>query len=277
MLTEYYCPRWGSENVQWNKFCENVKRAGFDGVEAPVPEDPKEQILISATLKEYNLKWIGQYYQSFEKDFELHKANYTEHLYRLCSVQPIKINAQTGKDYFSFKQNAELFAIAEAISKETGIAISHETHRNKALFAAHTSQQFLLQLPAINITADFSHWCNVAESLLDDQQDAVDLACRRAAHIHARVGHAQSAQVIDPRLPLYKNELEAHLKWWDKIIAAHINKKKAVLTITTEFGPAPYMVHLPFTNMPLADQWNINVFMMQLLKERYSKFTTIIL
>jgi hypothetical protein len=65
--------------------------------------------------------------------------------------------------------------------------------------------------------------------------------------------------------------LEAHLKWWDAIVKDYLDTKKEVLTITTEFGPAPYMVHLPFTNMPIASQWDINVHMMQLLKERYSK------
>jgi len=40
-------------------------------------------------------------------------------------------------------------------------------------------------------------------------------------------------------------------------------------TITPEFGPAPYMPALPYTKMPVASQWDINVYMMNLLKERY--------
>ena len=72
-------------------------------------------------LKNNDLKLIGQYYQSFEKDFEKHKANYSKQLHILASAQPVKINAQTGKDYFSFEQNAELFAIANRITQETGI------------------------------------------------------------------------------------------------------------------------------------------------------------
>ena len=42
-----------------------------------------------------------------------------------------------------------------------------------------------------------------------------------------------------------------------------------MLTITPEFGPPPYLVTLPFTQQPLTDQWAVNVFMMNLLKERY--------
>lgn len=271
MKLQFYYPRWGSENVTWEQFCQKVKEAGYDGVEAPVPGSLEEQKIILDALKNYDLKLIGQYYQSFEKDFVEHKTNYAKELSILASVKPIKINAQTGKDYYSFEQNAELFAIADRISLETAIPICHETHRNKALFAAHISYDFFQKLPDLKITADFSHWCNVAESLLEDQDEALALACKKVEHLHSRVGHSQSAQVIDPRLPEFKNELEAHLKWWDAIVKDYQDNKKEVLTITTEFGPAPYMIHLPFTNMPIASQWDINVFMLHLLKERYSK------
>lgn len=271
MLIEFYYPRWGSENVEWDSFCQKVKQAGYDGVEAAMPEDQTERKAIREALQKHDLKLIGQFYQSFEKDFERHKANYSKELYILAAAQPVKINAQTGKDYFSFQQNTELFAMANAISQETGIPICHETHRNKALFAAHIAYDFLKKLPDLRITADFSHWCTVAESLLEDQQEAVALACKQVEHIHSRVGHAQSAQIIDPRLAEFANELEAHLRWWDAIVKEAQDSQKEVLTITTEFGPAPYMIHLPFTNTPVADQWDINCHMMQLLKKRYNK------
>jgi hypothetical protein len=42
------------------------------------------------------------------------------------------------------------------------------------------------------------------------------------------------------------------------------------LTILTEFGPPDYMPTTPYTRQPLADQWAINIYMMQLLRKRYS-------
>jgi hypothetical protein len=271
MKLQFYYPRWGSENMDWQYFCKKVKLAGYDGVEAPIPEAPEEKKVILDALKNNDLLLIGQYYQSFEKDFKKHKFNYAKELHIIASAQPIKINAQTGKDYFSFEQNLELFAIANRITQETGISICHETHRNKALFAAHIAHDFLKKLPDLKITADFSHWCTVAESLLEDQEEALTLACKQVGHLHSRIGHSQSTQVIDPRLPEFKAEMDAHLKWWDAIVKEYHDTEKTVLTITTEFGPAPYMVHLPFTNMPVANQWDINLYMMQVLKERYSK------
>lgn len=38
----------------------------------------------------------------------------------------------------------------------------------------------------------------------------------------------------------------------------------------TEFGPPDYMPTVPYTRQPLSDQWAINVYMMQLLRKRYS-------
>ncbi|MBS4066943.1 MAG: sugar phosphate isomerase/epimerase [Chitinophagaceae bacterium] len=267
MKLQFFCPRWGSESLSWDAFCSKVKQAGFDGVEAGVPFDEREMQAMQAALHQHQLLFIGQYWQSFEKDFFAHKEAYLFHLHHLAKLNPVKIDAQTGKDYFSFEQNKELFDVAAALTKETGIAVAHETHRNKALFAAHVTNHYLEQIPSLSITADFSHWCTVAESFLEDQQEAVALAIQHTIHIHARLGHTQGAQVIDPALPEWNDALQTHLQWWKQIATHHLQNNKEVLTITPEFGPAPYMMHHPLTKEPLADQWAINVWMMRYLKK----------
>lgn len=222
-----------------------------------------------SALEKFDLRLIGQYYQSFEKDFEDHITNYESCLRNLAGADPMKIDAQTGKDYFSFEENQALFDLAGEISRAYDIPIAHETHRNKALFAAHTTKEILLRVPDLPITADFSHWCAVAESLLEDQQDAVELACKHAIHIHARVGYEEGPQVNDPRAVEWERQLNAHLQWWDDIIAHQRSKGTKVFTITPEFGPAPYMQALPYSREPVANQWDINVYIMQILKDRY--------
>ena len=54
---------------------------------------------------------------------------------------------------------------------------------------------------------------------------------------------------------------------WEKIIRQKWETQD-VYTITTEFGPADYMPTLPYTRVPVADQWKANVYMMKALKER---------
>ena len=92
----------------------------------------------------------------------------------------------------------------------------------------------------------------------------------RADHIHARVGHTQGSQVPDPRAPEWKDNLDRHISWWDQIIEK--NKKRGLeeFTISPEFGPYPYMLPMPLTQQPITSQWDVNLFMKELLKERYS-------
>ena len=49
----------------------------------------------------------------------------------------------------------------------------------------------------------------------------------------------------------------------------HRNPGTAVLTVTPEFGPVPYMPTLPFTNQPVAIQTEISAFMMRTLRDRW--------
>ncbi len=269
----FYAPEWGN-TLPFDGFCQNVKAAGYDGVEMALPLDPAESRDMVYCLRTYGLDLIGQYWQSVEPDLDEHSQQYEKYLRNLIAAFPVFINCQTGKDYFTFEQNRQLFALANRISAETGVKIIHETHRGKALFAAHICRDYLTQLPDIRITLDIAHWCNVHESLLDDQPEAVALAIAHTDHIHSRVGHPEGPQVNDPRAPEWETALQAHLGWWDRVVETH-RQNGTQLTITTEFGPAPYMPLVPYTQMPLANQWDINVFMMNLLKKRYTDQPTL--
>jgi sugar phosphate isomerase/epimerase len=269
MEIKFFCPKWGSEILSWDIFCQKVKAAGYDGIETPVSFDADDQNQLATALQKHDLLLIGQYYQSFEKNLALNKENFEKHIRNISRLKPILIDAQTGKDFFTPAQNKALFELASNLTNETGVTIAHETHRNKALFAAHIAKELLLQNPDVVITADFSHWCNVSESLLEQQEEAMQVAISRSVHIHSRVGSGESAQVTDPRAPEWNNELKAHLAWWDAIVDSRLIHGAEVLTITPEFGPAPYMPALPFTRMPVANQWDINLYMMNLLRERY--------
>jgi sugar phosphate isomerase/epimerase len=268
MKIKYYCPRWGASD-SWDSFCARAKKAGYDGVETPISLDENDKKEMTAALQKHGLELIAQYYQSFEVDLNEHLKNYEKHIRNMASVKPILINCQSGRDFFTFEQNKAIIDRAVALEKELGIEIVHETHRNKMNFAAHVTKQYLEKIPYLKLGADFSHWCVVSESLLSDQSEAMALACARANHIHARVGHQEGPQVNDPRAPEWKAALDAHLKWWDAIVE---NRRKAgvkIMTISPEFGPSGYLPTLPYTQVPVADQWAINEWMMNLLKARY--------
>lgn len=272
MKLKFFCPRWGCEGISWANFFAKVKNAGYDGVEIGFPYDldKVEQYEISNGLAKYKLEIIGQHWQTVASDFEVHKIEFKKHLISLMGLRPLFINSQTGKDYYSIDQNLELFAIAEEVSANFGVKIIHETHRGKWSFAAHITQHYLEQDPKIRVTLDISHWFAVAESLLEDQELAIQTAIEKTDHLHARIGFQEGPQVIDPRSPENEVILQRHLAIWDRLISLKREKNDAYFTITPEFGAVPYQHVMPFSNLPIADQWDVNLWMKDLLTHRYS-------
>ncbi len=261
---------WGF-NGTINEYCSKVKRDGYDGIEIWWPTEKKDQDELFAALKKNNLE-VGFLTAG-------HESNYADHFNTFKNMvnaavkntiqRPLYINCHSGRDYFSYEQNKTFIDHTVQVAKETGLKICHETHRSRMLFAAPVARQYFDRIPELRITYDVSHWCNVSESLLQDQQETVDIALHRVDHIHVRIGHPEGPQVNDPRAPEWDETVKAHFAWWDKVVELK-EQQGDRLTILTEFGPPTYMPTLPYTQVPLADQWAINVHMMQLLRKRYT-------
>ena len=271
MELKFFCPRWGSEHIGWDEFCQKVKDAGYNGVEYGIPNDVSAKELDEAwnNFEKHGLLAIPQHYGTYDAVFTAHANSYATWLEMIRPYKALKIDSQTGKDFFTFEQNKELIGLATEHTRLCGVEVYHETHRNKFPFAAHIAFDYLKRIPELRITLDASHWVNVAESYLQDQPEAMELATARTEHIHARVGYPEGPQVPDPAAPEWNEALQYHLNWWDKIIARKRAEANTLVTITPEFGPYPYMVHLPYSQKPISDQWANNVYMMNLLRERY--------
>lgn len=260
---------WGFPGTV-DDFCQKAKAEGYDGIEIWWPVTTEAQKEWSAALKKYDLA-VGYLVGSGEANFQQHLEQFKRMIDAAAAntvQKPLYINCHSGKDFFSYEENTMFIDYTTALSKQTGLLICHETHRSRMLFAAPVAKPYLEKNPELKITFDVSHWCNVSESLLQDQPEALALAVERAEHIHARIGHAQGPQVSDPRAPEWEAAVKAHLAWWDRIVARKKEKGER-LTILTEFGPPGYMPTTPFTRQPLADQWGINVYLMQMLRKRY--------
>ncbi|HMO62471.1 MAG TPA: sugar phosphate isomerase/epimerase [Ferruginibacter sp.] len=261
---------WGFEGTM-DAFCAKAKKEGYDGIEQWWPGTAAEQKEMFDAVKKHGLD-LGIIWGADENSFAGHHSNFkvtTEAIAKQKIQKPVYINLHSGRDYFSVEENKKLIDYTTALSKETGIPIYHETHRGRMLFAAHITNDFIQKCPELKLTLDISHWCNVHESLLENQPDATAAALERTEHIHARIGYQEGPQVADPRAPEWKYAVDAHFAWWDKVVE---RKKKAGerITFLTEFGPPLYMQTLPYTLQPLSNQWEINVYMMQLLRKRYA-------
>jgi sugar phosphate isomerase/epimerase len=262
---------WGF-NGTTDEFCAAAKKEGYDGIEIwwNGDNEAEEKKLFDA-LKKHDLQ-VGFLLGGWQTDPKEHLATFKKSIDTATAAghqRPLYINCHSGRDFFSYDDNKPFIDYTNKIIKDTGVPVYHETHRGRMLFAAHITRQFLEKNPALRLTFDVSHWCNVHESLLADQPETIGLALQRTDHIHARIGHGEGPQVNDPRAPEWDAAVKQHLAWWDKIVE-YKKQKGERLTILTEFGPPDYLPTLPYTRQPVADQWAINVYMMNLLRKRYS-------
>jgi len=253
-----------------DEYCGRVKKEGYDGIEIWWPLQKSAQDELFAALRQHGLE-VGFLCAGSDADYHKHFDQFTEMIGAAATQQiqrPLYINCHSGRDHFSFEQNKTFIDHTLELAAKTGLKICHETHRSRILYSAPVARQFMERIPGLRLTLDISHWCNVHESLLQDQESNVQLALSRVDHIHARVGHPEGPQVNDPRAPEWEAALNAHLAWWDQVV--ELKKQSGQrLTMLTEFGPPDYLPALPFTRQPVADQWAINVHMMQELRKRY--------
>ena len=261
---------WGFKG-SLDEYAAKVKQEGYDGIEIWWPMEKKVQDELFSVLKKYGLA-VGFLCGAQQKDCKEHFDFFKKMIDAAAGntiQKPLYINCHSGRDFFSYDENKQFIDHTTQLGKKSGILICHETHRSRMLFAAPVAKQFIEKNKDLKITFDVSHWCNVSESLLQDQEENVMLALERAEHIHARIGHAEGPQVNDPRAPEGEAAVKAHFAWWDRIVERK-KKQGSMITFLTEFGPPDYMPTTPYTRQPLADQWAINVYMMQLLRKRYS-------
>jgi len=268
MTIKIFATNWGDNDTIEN-FCKKIKEYGYDGLEVWYPGDASDRERLLKATSENGLEFgllVGGWQPEFKAHFELFETN----LRAAVKLKPQYINCHSGKDFFTFEQNRQFVELTVKLSKESGVGIHHETHRSRIMYSAPITLAFMDAIPDLTLTLDISHWCNVHESMLQDQAETVAKAIDRTRHVHLRVGHPEGPQVNDPRAPEWKEVLEQHLVWWDKVVELRRKAGATQMTFLTEFGPADYMPTLPYTRQPVANQWEINRFMLQLARSRYA-------
>ena len=244
---------WGmSESMEQQ--LSRIAAAGFDGVEGDPPAEEEAQTF-RRLLKKYHLAYIADLHTAGDDHF----LSFAEQAERALTFDPVLINSQTGKDWMPWPETIDLFARILDYEKTIRIPVCHETHRSRPTFSPMSTLTLCRQFPDLRLSADFSHWCCVCESLLEDQQETLAEIIPHVVHIHGRVGYPQGPQAPDPRAPEYRDALAAHERWWAEIAANR--PPETPVTFAPEYGPAfsSYLHTLPYTDMPVADTWAISL------------------
>lgn len=270
MELKIFCPQWGHEHLDVEVFFEKIKEAGYVGIDTWIPENNNAKKRFIRLLNEYNLEMISHQHQASGDNIEQFCKSFEYYLNLSMESNPILINSHSGRDYFSFDQQKKVLEVAEEFSIKNNIRIAHETHRGRIGFSPMNTRDLFDVLPEMKITADFSHWVCVTESYLENFKSEVEEAIKRTEHIHARVGFTEGPQIPDPRSPFWKEQVEFFMSLWQRIINYQKSLRTEIFTITPEFGPQPYMWSSLKDNSPVANQWEINLFMKDLLLDKYS-------
>lgn len=263
---EVYATKWGFKGTM-EEFCKKAKQDGYDGIEVWTPKKETERKNLLVLVEEYNLK-LGLLAGNWGETHQAHIEDFNTSLKNATAMHPEFINCHSGKDYFNQEQNQAFIDLSQKWKDDTEIPIYHETHRGRMLYAAHVTDHYIKANKDLRLTLDISHWCNVHESLLEDQQDTIASALERVDHIHSRVGFQEAPQIPNHDDPQYTGAVKAHFAWWDTVVE-HKKQKHQKLTMTAEFGPAPYMWTTPYTGNQLANDWEVNKAMMDLWRKRY--------
>eukprot|EP00455_Lapot_gusevi_P016722 TRINITY_DN1869_c0_g1_i12.p1 TRINITY_DN1869_c0_g1~~TRINITY_DN1869_c0_g1_i12.p1 ORF type:complete len:298 (-),score=74.69 TRINITY_DN1869_c0_g1_i12:11-904(-) len=266
---------WGCELFSTNikTLASELKRLGYVGIEASLGDlgalakDRTKLNLYQNTLKEHDLKLICGVYTSWQdyegqpeyKSVKEQLQQYREQLKLASSLEPHHVNVHSGSDTWTEQQNQEFFADAVKIEQDSGLSVSHETHRGRSFFQPFQTHRLLQQFDLLRITADLSHWVVVTERLLDSPFEARVLSecCQRASHIHARIGYPQHAQISHLQNPEHAEARARHEDWWRLIIESHRARGAGSVSFTPEYGPPPYQQTLPFTGAPVSDLWQL--------------------
>jgi len=248
----------------------------FDGVEGPVPEDASLRRTFAEKLRHSGVPFIAEIttgggYVPTVSDPARHLAEFRRKAATALDCAPQFVTVLAGCDAWPVACCIDFYGDAIAAAHELGVTASFETHRSRPTFHPWATDALLAQLPALELTCDFSHWCCVCERLvLDGEPDLLARCAARARHIHARVGYEQGPQVPHPAAPEYYAALTAHERWWRVLWAAQEETGREFSTMTPEFGPDGYLQAQPFTAQPAADLDEINRWMVDRQREHFA-------
>lgn len=275
MRPQFFKTLWGN-TAPISQAAAQAAAAGFDGLEGPFPAEAEERRAFREALAEQDLDFIAEIsttgYATPTPGSSV--ADHLEAFERLLDsaleANPRFFSTMAGSDLWSFAESVDFLTRAWGIVQSRGVRCGFETHRSRSLYHPVRTLELLAELPPLELTLDFSHWCVVTERLvLDERPDVLALCSQRALHIQPRIGYDQGAQVPDPRAPEYAPAVDAHIRWWTAIWEGQRQRGFDLVTLTPEFGPDGYLQCEPFTRRPVADLWELNVWVAGRLRREF--------
>ncbi len=185
-----YGPIWGMTGMKLEDALAKLRDAGYHGAEIALDPDTDNLYKVKECFDNQCMRMIAQHPFARGENPEKYKQDYISKLLRITAIGPDLINCHTGRDDYAFSDNLKIIEAAEKVAADLKCVIAHEIHRGRFSYSPGVIRDYLEYFPSMNLTADFSHWCVVTESLLEDRDDILDLAISRMRP-HSRPGGEQ--------------------------------------------------------------------------------------
>ncbi len=279
MRLEIFRTLWGYRG-SWQQALDEALGAGFDGIEARIPETTAQRSANARLLREQNVPYIATLFTSTpvlprQSDSpQAHLEDLRRKLDWAAELEPRLVNVLPGNDRWALSEQVDFFARAVELADASGLHVCFEIHRGRSLYSPWVTLDVIRQVPELRFTSDISHWLVTCERLLDDPADDLSAFIERVDHIQARVGYDQGPQVPHPGAPEYAEVLAFHQRHWESIWSSQEKRGLQSTTLTPEFGPDGYLHHLPFTDVPVADLWQLNQWMARCERQHFHRFTS---
>lgn len=279
MRLEIFRTLWGYRG-SWQQALDEALGAGFDGIEARIPETTAQRSANARLLREQNVPYIATLFTSTpvlprQSDSpQAHLDDLRRKLDWAAELGPRLVNVLPGNDRWALSEQVDFFARAVELADASGLHVCFEIHRGRSLYSPWVTLDVIRQVPELRFTSDISHWLVTCERLLDDPADDLSAFIERVDHIQARVGYDQGPQVPHPGAPEYAEVLAFHQRHWESIWSSQEKRGLQTTTLTPEFGPDGYLHHLPFTDVPVADLWQLNQWMARCERQHFHRFTS---
>jgi sugar phosphate isomerase/epimerase len=163
MRLEVYKSLWGMSGALDDDLAR-IGEAGYDGFEYDLP-DPDGVGQLREARRRHDLKYLTL----IRTEGPDHLASFRALLERAAPLEPDLITSSSADDSMTHDEARRFFEGAFEVQSTFDIPVAHETHRQTALFTPWDTAAIVAELPELRLTADYSHWCCVAERMLADQ------------------------------------------------------------------------------------------------------------
>jgi hypothetical protein len=151
-------------------YAEHWRKVGYQAIESS-PRMVPDIDEFRRVLKGEGFAWVPQVFSNTGNgggSVALHLSTLKEQIEECLEGSPLFLNVHSGSDAWTLNEAEDFYSAVRDLELRLGVICSHKTHRSRYFGNPWNTDRLLQRMPAIKLTADFSHWVCVAERLLAD-------------------------------------------------------------------------------------------------------------